>query len=145
MSKIKKILLIILGIILITYVLIQFVPYGHDHTNPPVLAEPQWDSPRTRELFMQVCGDCHSNETVWPWYSNIAPVSWLVQHDVEEGRAYLNVSEWGSRRYEADESAGAFKSGNMPPAIYFPMHPEARLSDTDVSALITGLTATFGR
>ena len=145
MSKIKKILLIILGIILIAIVLIQFVAYGHDHTNPPVLAEPQWDSPRTRELFMQVCGDCHSNETNWPWYSNIAPVSWLVQRDVEEGRVYLNISEWGSHRYEVDEITWTYKSGEMPPAIYYPTHPEARLSDPDVSALINGLIATFGR
>ena len=70
---------------------IQLVPYGRDHTNPPVLAEPAWDAPRTRELFFQACKDCHSNETVWPGYASLAPMSWLVQHDVEEGREHFNV------------------------------------------------------
>jgi mono/diheme cytochrome c family protein len=64
----------------------QLVPYGRDHDNPPVAAEPTWDTPTTRELARRACFDCHSNETQWPWYSNIAPLSWLIQRDVEEGR-----------------------------------------------------------
>jgi hypothetical protein len=63
--------------------LIQFVPYGRDHSNPPVYQEPQWDSPQTQELVSNACYDCHSNETVLPWYSNIAPVSWLIQQRAE--------------------------------------------------------------
>lgn len=70
----------LLGFIAIV-ILIQAVPYGRDHLNPPVRAEPQWDSPRTRELSARACFDCHSNETVWPWYSNIAPISWLIESD----------------------------------------------------------------
>lgn len=65
----------------------KFVPYGHDHTNPPVTAEPSWDSPRTRELFFTACKDCHSNESHWPWYASVAPASWLVYRDVAEGRS----------------------------------------------------------
>jgi hypothetical protein len=60
------------------FLVIQLIPYGHDHTNPPVVKEAPWDSPRTRELAVGACFDCHSNETVWPWYSNIAPGSWLL-------------------------------------------------------------------
>ena len=68
----------------------QLVPYGRDHDNPPVVAEPAWGSPATRELARRACFDCHSNETQWPWYSNIAPLSWLIQRDVDEGRDELN-------------------------------------------------------
>ena len=89
---IKRIALSLIGLLLLAFVAIQLVPYGRDHDNPAVIAEPNWDSPQTRDLFMTACGDCHSYETEWPWYSNIAPVSWLVQHDVEEGREKLNFS-----------------------------------------------------
>ena len=74
--------------------LIQLVPYGRSHDNPPVTAEPQWDSPETQALVKRACYDCHSNETKWPWYSNVAPVSWLVQNDVNEGREHVNLTEW---------------------------------------------------
>jgi hypothetical protein len=84
--------------------LIQFVPYGRDHSNPAVRAEPAWDSPRTRELTVRACYDCHSNETTWPWYTNIAPISWLVQSDVERGRAELNYSD-PRYMHESSESA----------------------------------------
>jgi hypothetical protein len=122
----------------------QFLPTGLAHTNPPVLAEPSWDSPRTRELFMRTCGDCHSNETAWPWYSNIAPFSWLIQNDVMEGRAYFNVSEWGMGENEAGEAAGALWDGEMPPQQYKLLHPEARLSDSELHELYGGLLNTFG-
>jgi mono/diheme cytochrome c family protein len=120
---------------------IQLVPYGRDHTNPPVRKEPSWDTPQTRELTERACGDCHSNQTVWPWYSNIAPVSWLVQRDVDVGRRKLNYSEWDRRQEEATESADTVRKGTMPPWYY----PWARLSPPERQALIRGLAATFGR
>jgi mono/diheme cytochrome c family protein len=123
---------------------IQLVPYGRDHSNPPVTAEPQWDSAATRDLAKRACFDCHSNETVWPWYSNVAPVSWLVQHDVNEGREHLNFSEWDKPQKEADEAAEAVREGEMPLPIYLPTHPEARLTDAEKQALIAGLEATIG-
>lgn len=123
---------------------IQLVPYGRAHANPQVVAEPAWDSPNTRALFATACGDCHSNETVWPWYSNVAPVSWLIQHDVEEGRARFNVSEWGVRENEGEEAAETVQEGSMPPWFYNLLHPEARLSAGEKEALIAGLLATFG-
>lgn len=140
----KRIALALIGLLAVGFILIQLVPYGRDHENPPVVAEPDWDSPQTRDLFMTACGDCHSHETVWPWYSNIAPVSWLVQHDVEEGRGELNVSRWGQGENEAHEAAETVQEGEMPPPIFLVTHPEARLSDADKQALIQGLVATFG-
>lgn len=123
--------------------LIQVVLYGRDHDNPPVVAEPSWDSPQTRELTVRACFDCHSNETVWPWYSNVAPVSWLVQRDVDEGREELNYSEWNSSQ-EGEESAETVREGSMPPSSYLLTHPEARLTDAELATLANGLAATFG-
>jgi hypothetical protein len=141
----KKLVLIIVGGLLVLFLAIQLIPYGHNHNNPPVQAEPPWDSPQTRETFYRACGDCHSNETVWPWYSNIAPVSWLVMHDVEEGRSRFNVSEWGRARQSGDEAAGMVQEGEMPPGQYLLMHPNARLSDQEKAVFVPGLTATFGQ
>ncbi len=128
---------------IVLFVLIQLVPYGRNHTNPPVTMEPAWDSSQTRQLAVRACYDCHSNETVWPWYSNVAPVSWLTQRDVDEGRAELNFSEW-NRPQKTDEIVKSVQKGEMPPAIYLPTHPDANLSAGDRQALIQGLTATFG-
>jgi hypothetical protein len=123
--------------------LIQFVPYGRQHDNPPVLREPNWSSPQAREVAQAACFDCHSNETVWPWYSNVAPMSWLVQHDVEEGREYLNFSEWGSGREgeESEELYEVMEEGEMPPVPYLLLHGEARLTDAERSQLMNGLVA----
>jgi len=123
--------------------LIQLVPYGRAHDNPPVAAEPMWDSNQTRDLAVRACFDCHSNETVWPWYSNVAPVSWLVQRDVDKGREELNYSE-RNRSQEGDESAETVREGSMPPRSYLLTHPEARLTDAEIAVLTEGLTATFG-
>ncbi|MEZ4522143.1 MAG: heme-binding domain-containing protein [Thermomicrobiales bacterium] len=79
---------------------IQLVPYGRDHSNPPVTQAVQWDSPRTAELWDRACADCHSNETDWPWYTNVAPVSWLIQDHVDEGRSKINTSEWDKPQHE---------------------------------------------
>ena len=125
---------------------IQLVPYGRDHSNPTVTAEPAWDSPATQNLVMSACKDCHTNETVWPWYSNIAPISWLVQHDVDEGRHRLNYSEWDRPQgRDSDEAARLVQQGEMPPWYFKILHPEAKLSAADTQALIQGLQATFGR
>lgn len=124
--------------------LIQFIPYGRDHTNPPVIAEPAWDSPQTRALFFRACADCHSNETKWPWYSNIAPASWLITRDVMQGREEFNVSEWGRPDNEGDDAAKLVQNGEMPPWFYLPLHPEANLSPAERQQLINGLLATFG-
>ena len=133
-----------LGALAATAVLaMQLVPYGRDHTNPPVAAEPQWDRPETRALAARACFDCHSNETAWPWYAHIAPASWLVQRDVDAGRRELNYSEWNRRQKEAHESAKTVRKGEMPPWFYAWPGTPARLSAAERAALIAGLDATF--
>ena len=122
---------------------VQLVPYGRDHTNPPVQKEPAWDSPRTRELFFRACKNCHSNETEWPWYSHVAPASWMVQYDVSHARGHFNVSEWGRERNEGDEAAEEVRDDEMPPWYYRPLHPEARLTPAEREAFIAGLERTF--
>ena len=127
-----------------TFVAIQLVPYGRDHTNPPIAGEPIWDAPTTRALAKQACFDCHSNETEWPAYASIAPVSWLVQHDVDEGRAVLNFSEWTRPQKEAKDAAKEVREGEMPPTAYKLIHAHARLSAADLDRLAQGLTQTLG-
>lgn len=142
---VKRIIIIIVAVGIGGFLLIQLVPYGRNHSNPPVVNEPNWDSAQTRELAQRACFDCHSNETTWPWYSNVAPVSWLVQHDTEEGRQRLNFSTWGSggEGREPDEAVEILYRGSMPPPIYLTTHPEARLTAAEKQALIDGLRATI--
>jgi hypothetical protein len=132
-------------VLLLLFGAVQVVPYGRDHSNPMVRAEPAWDSVRTRELAVRACFDCHSNETKWPWYSNIAPLSWTIQNHVDIGRAKLNFSEWDRPQEEAGESAESVTKGEMPTTDYKLLHPEARLSATEKTELVRGLEATFGR
>lgn len=140
----KKILRFAILAIVVLLVLIQLVPYGRAHTNPPVVQEPAWDSPTTRALAKRACFDCHSNETAWPWYTNVAPVSWMIQRHVDEGRQKLNFSDWGnSRERELDEIAEVILEGEMPLPNYLPMHPEARLTPAEKQALIDGLNASL--
>ena len=148
----KRILLIGGGLIvaaLVLFGLIQLVPTGVSYSNPPVVAEPKWDSPQTRALAQRACFDCHSNETTWPWYTHIAPVSWLTARDVIEGRQHLNFSTWGQPTGRQGEGTNvrelvrSVQNGSMPPAIYLPLHPAARLTAEEQQQLIAGFMATF--
>ena len=134
-----------LGIgVIVAILILQLVPYGRRHTNPAGRVEPGWDSPTTRGLAVRACYDCHSNETVWPWYSHVAPVSWLVQRDVDEGRRKLNFSAWDRPQKEARESAKTVRKGEMPPWFYPLIQREARLTAAETRALLAGLEATLG-
>lgn len=135
----KKVLLIVLGL----FVLIQLVPYGRDHDNPEILNTPDWNSPETKALFDRACKDCHSNYTDWPWYSNIAPASWLVQKDVNEGREHFNISAKPVSAHKAKEAVEEIEKGKMPMPIYTPLHPEADLSPEEKQSLINGIKNTF--
>ncbi len=128
-------------LLVVAFVLVQVVPYGRAHDNPAVTGEPAWPSPRARELAKRACFDCHSHETVWPWYSHVAPMSWLVQKDVVDGRKHLNFSTWDRSQENADEAAGEVAQGEMPPALYLPLHPEARLTDAEKDELLAALRA----
>lgn len=125
----------------------QAIPYGRDHSNPPITAEPAWDTPTTRELTVRACFACHSNEVEYPWYASVAPLSWAVQMHVDDGRSAVNYSEWDQGGdNEADESAETVIEGEMPPSYFtaFGLHPEARLTGAERIDLISGLRATFG-
>ncbi len=151
MSRGRKLVLWVVAILVIGFVVIQLIPYGRDHSNPPVVNEPAWDSARTKQLTRQACFDCHSNETVWPWYANIAPASWLVYRDVQDGRRRVNFSEWPANLSPqagaiiGDASAEQVTSGEMPPIQYRLAHSDARLSDAEKQALAAGLRRTLGR
>ena len=139
---IKKIVYIFVGICVAIFILIQFVPYGHNHTNPPVTKTIKWNSPQTAQL-VHVCYQCHSNETEWPWYTNIAPGSWLIQHDVDEARLFMNFSENDVTSFMAQDMASQVKASRMPPIQYKIVHWDAFLTDTQKQELIDGIQKTF--
>ena len=121
----KKTVIIVLSTLIGAFLLIQLVPYRV--SNPSTRDEPKWDSPRTRELAVRACYDCHSNEVKSEWYSNIAPVSWWITNHVNDGREALNFSEWNSGRGEGgDDAAETVAEGSMPPGYYtwFGLHSE---------------------
>lgn len=120
---------------------IQFI--RPERTNPPfdpaatfeAVAKPE---PQLAAIVRRACQDCHSHNTAWPWYSLIAPVSWLVADDVEQGRAHLNFSQWSflspeMSKIRMKEACREVRTKGMPPWQYRFMHPEARLSEEDVA------------
>ncbi|HEX7096815.1 MAG TPA: heme-binding domain-containing protein, partial [Acidimicrobiales bacterium] len=121
------------------FLLIQLVPYGWHHPNPPVTDPAAWPNAEAEQLARAACYDCHSNETDWPIYSYVAPMSWLVRRDVESGRDELNFSEWERHHSEADDAAESIQDGSMPPRQYRLMHPDARLSEAERALLIDAL------
>jgi hypothetical protein len=108
-------------------------------TNPPVQIEVPAPV-EVKAVLERSCYDCHSNKTVWPWYSRIAPVSWLVAHDVKEGREYVNYTSWNELSPEEQaemihESWEHVEEGDMPPRGYLLLHARASLSDADRDVL----------
>jgi hypothetical protein len=146
MKSFLKTVLILSGAAVSFLALIQLIPINH--INPPVVTQVAWDSPQTQALFERACADCHSNQTTWPWYSSIAPVSWLVAHDVQEGRQHFNLSNLSAgdpRRMSRlpEEVSRQIQDGRMPVAIYLVMHPSANLTPAEKQALIDGLEKTL--
>ena len=125
------------------FVVSQF--FGPAKTNPATASSQSIESrlpvtPQVTAILDRSCNDCHSNKTRWPWYSNVAPVSWLVIDHVDEGRQNLNFSEWG--RYTQRDVDGLLKqicrevqAGAMPLSSYTPLHPASKLSAEDVKIL----------
>ena len=115
----------------------QFVPT--QRANPPAgrdISAP----PGIEATLRRACYDCHSNETRWPWYSRVAPISWLVLHDVELGRKEINFSEWGeyrpaTRKRKLQWMDRALRREAMPSWSYRILHPDARLTEEDRAAL----------
>lgn len=136
-----------IGVILLGIIGIQLLPAGLSRNNPPVIREPAWDSEATRTLVVRACYDCHSNETYWPWYSYVAPISWMILQDVHKGREVLNFSEWTAQQMEASEVEEAVElvsKGLMPLPYYEIIHPEARLTSVEKGMLINGLIQSLG-
>ena len=119
--------------------------YRPDRTNPAVdqgktLRANTRMTPEVAAILDRSCKDCHSSETVWPWYSNVAPASWFLEWHVEDGRRELSFSEWATyskrkRERKLHEMCQQVESGEMPLRSYLPLHPEARLSDADKRVL----------
>ena len=130
----------ILCAINLIFLAIQLIPV--DRSNPPIVREPKWDSTQTRAYAKRACFDCHSNETQWPWYAYLAPLSWRVAGHVQNARAKLNMSDWFPG--DGDEAARLVAGDKMPLWDYQLLHSAARLTDTDKTAFISGLKATFG-
>jgi hypothetical protein len=120
-----------------------------DRTNPPAdpsasfvaVAKP---SQHMASITNRACMDCHSNETKWPWYSKVSPVSWLVAKDVKAGRAHLNLSEWRllgeeMSKIRQTEMCEDMKKGDMPLPQYVLLHPEAKVSSAEASAACASL------
>ena len=131
----------------VAFIAIQVVPVNR--TNPPVQGDFH-GSPEVVSVLRRACYDCHSNETVWPWYSRVAPVSWVIAHDVNEGRAALNFSTWnrlspGKQAEALKESWEEVAEGKMPTWYYVALHPEARLSANDQSVLRAWSGSAAGR
>ncbi|MCF7797506.1 MAG: heme-binding domain-containing protein [Lentisphaeria bacterium] len=125
-------------ILIVLFVLIQLFPVNR--TNPPV--ESEIEAPdEIHAILDRSCYDCHSNNTRWPWYAYVAPVSWLVARDVNHGRENMNFSTWNAydteeKSHLLDEVYEVIDEGEMPMPIYLPLHPEAKLSDEDKQLLM---------
>ncbi len=144
----RNLVLIVIVIAVLLLLAIQIIPIGSivpalAQTNPPVQSQIVWDSPQTEQLVRGACYDCHSNETVWPAYASVAPVSWLLAHDVNDGREQLNFSVQSADQIDPEELVQQIERGEMPKPIYLPLHPEARLTDAQKQALIDGLRASL--
>lgn len=130
---------IFFGALLVGFGLIQFIPV--DFSNPPVQAEQDFlvvnqASEATAQTFRQSCYDCHSHQTQYPWYSKVAPVSWLLKSHIDDGRRHLNFSTWDNydlkkKDHKLEEISESLEEGWMPMDQYVWMHKEADLSATE--------------
>lgn len=128
----------LLAVLIAAFALIQLVPIDPPE-NPPLETEMPLPA-EVRALFLRSCYDCHSFETEWPWYSKVAPASWLIKREVDEGRAALNFSAWN--RFTAQEQQelpdkiwDVVLSGKMPPAYYLLLKRDAKFSGRDMGIL----------
>lgn len=143
MKLIKKYFWILVAGAIGLFLLIQLIPFGHNRTNPPVVSEPNWSSPAARALVKEHCFQCHSNETNWTWYANIAPGSWLIAYDVIEGRDQFNFSDWNNNPGELDEIIEVIQDGEMPPIQYWIFHPNSKMDAQQKQELIDAMNSSL--
>lgn len=147
MTRWKKTLIALAAVGSVGFILIQFIPMGRfkdsleRKPNPAATNPIQWNSPETEALARAACYDCHSNETKWPWYSHVAPFSWLITRDVNVGRMGLNFSEYDPSRVDPEDLAWHLDN-DMPLWYYLPLHPEAKLTDEEKQQLLAAISAT---
>ena len=143
MKTILRVLKWIAIVLAVVFVGIQFVRPAR--TNPVIdpsrtIEANSQMTPQVASILDRSCRDCHSNKTVWPWYTNVAPVSWWLSNHVNEGRHDLNFSEWATLPPDRQDRklrqiCDEVEDGMMPLSSYLPMHPVARLSDQDKKTL----------
>ncbi len=141
----------IFGALVVTFGLLQFT--NPPRTNPPVVNDmmaANGPPPKIAAMLHAACYDCHSSETKWPWYAHVAPISWLIADDVNEGRTNLNLSDWPADK--PDRAAKRLESMseeidylNMPPKKYTAIHADARLTDAERKELTGWLEAEAAR
>ena len=139
----KKWLKIVFIVIVVFLAVAQFI--RPSYVNPPIdptktLTANAPVPPNIEQMLDRSCKDCHSNRTVYPWYSKVAPVSWLLADDIKDGRREVNFSEWGNytqkrRLRKLKEICDQVKEHDMPLKKYLPLHPDAKLSDADRAAI----------
>lgn len=121
------------------FIAIQFVPYGWHHSNPPVVQDAPWPNAASASIARESCYGCHSNETDWPLYSYVAPMSWLVRGHVDDGRDRLNFSRWDRDSDEADDAVDEVLEGQMPLSQYTLIHRSAKLTAAETQILVDAL------
>ena len=131
----RRALLVALGVL----VAIQLVPVSRD--NGPGTVDAVEAPPEVKTLLRRVCANCHSGATEWPWYSRVAPVSWLVAHDVHHGREHLDFATLPAAKPKKKaklfgEIAEEVEEGGMPPWYYRLVHAEARLTDAERKVIV---------
>ena len=130
----------VLGIIVLVFVIFQFIPYGKEKTNPKVDKALEIKAPENvMKLFKRSCYDCHSNETKWPWWSYVAPASWSISDDVKGGRAALNFSIWKkySPKKQQQEKIDIYRTvaGPMPLPQYTWLHKHTKLTKDEIKTI----------
>ena len=138
-TRVRRIVRWPLAVLALAFVAIQLVPYGWWHENPPLVQDAPWPSEQARAIARESCYSCHSNETDWPPYSYVAPMSWLVRSDVEEGRDELNFSDWAEAGDESGDAIDVIAEREMPPDRYTRIHLGATLTDEEADVLIAAL------
>jgi hypothetical protein len=139
--SLKKIALWTIVGLFALFVLIQFIPYGRDHTEQPATNAFKWSSPTAEAVAKESCYDCHSNETKWWWAVKVAPFSWLAQHDIDGAQEVFNFSEWNG--VMTTEELRRAINDNMPPLQFTLLHPNAKLSDAEKQTLVRGFQASL--
>jgi hypothetical protein len=132
-----------IGVIALQVFPIQLLAHDLGRYDQPVTNQISWNSADVERLVRQACYDCHSNETRYPFYASIAPISWLINSDVNEGRRALNFSTQSASQIDPEELAETVLEGEMPPAIYLPLHPEANLTADERQTLVQGFYASL--